>query len=58
MVGKDGALLCSETKELGTKNELEGDESYAHITLFQPISQCVAYKKEPIYGELTFGPGF
>ena len=26
---------------LGTHNELENDESYAHITVFHPVSQSV-----------------
>lgn len=35
---------CSRTNKPGTENELAEDESYAHITLFQPISQCAAYQ--------------
>jgi hypothetical protein len=31
------------TNSLGTENELKDDESYAHITVFQPISQSVAH---------------
>jgi hypothetical protein len=33
--------FASVANDLGTKNELETDESYAHITVFQPISQSV-----------------
>lgn len=31
----------SGVDDLGTENELANDESYAHITVFQPISQSV-----------------
>jgi hypothetical protein len=32
----------ADADELGTENELEKDESYAHITLLQPISQSAS----------------